>query len=82
MSTTPLPRTVDVTGLSEEAIVTVEKLVVLLKQNGSSAIDWSYPGWKARFDAYLEEVKKQANDYPPGFVADDSRESIYEGCGE
>ena len=33
-------------------------------------------------DAYLREVAERAGRYPEGFVADDSRETIYEGRGE
>lgn len=35
-----------------------------------------------RFGEWMREVEGRASRYPPGFVADDSRESIYEGCGE
>jgi hypothetical protein len=31
---------------------------------------------------WMTEVEKRADRYPAGFVVDDSRESIYEGCGE
>ena len=33
-------------------------------------------------DAWMADVQKRAHRYPPGFVLDDSRESIYEGRGE
>jgi hypothetical protein len=38
--------------------------------------------WKKRFDAWMTRVQARASRYPPGFVLDDSRASIYEGCGE
>ena len=38
--------------------------------------------WKKNFDAWMAEVERRAHRYPPGFVLDDSRESIYQGCGE
>ena len=38
--------------------------------------------WQARFDEWQAGVRKRADRYPPGFRADASRESIYEGCGE
>jgi len=41
-----------------------------------------YSEWKAKFDAWMAEVKARAHRKPPGFVMDDSRESMYEGCGE
>ena len=31
---------------------------------------------------WMEAVQQRAHRYPPGYEADDSRESIYEGCGE
>jgi hypothetical protein len=44
--------------------------------------DLPYDQWKARFDELLATVHGRAGRYPPGFQADVSRESIYEGCGE
>jgi hypothetical protein len=38
--------------------------------------------WQAIFDKLLAEARDRAGRYPPGFQADVSRESIYEGCGE
>jgi hypothetical protein len=38
--------------------------------------------WKKSFDAWMGDVRGRAHRYPPGFVLDDSRESIYRGCGE
>ena len=38
--------------------------------------------WQSRFDEWQAGVRKRADRYPPGFRADVSRESIYEGCGE
>ncbi len=38
--------------------------------------------WQARFDEWQASVRKRADRYPPGFHADVSRESIYQGCGE
>ena len=32
--------------------------------------------------AWLAEVRARLPRYPPGFLMDDSRESIYKGCGE
>jgi len=42
----------------------------------------AYDQWKPRFDELLASVHSRAGRYPPGFQADVSRESIYEGCGE
>ena len=34
------------------------------------------------FDRWMARVQERADRYPPGFIVDDSRESIYEGRGE
>ena len=44
--------------------------------------DVSYDEWKNGFDELLALARSRANLYPPGFQADVSRESMYEGCGE
>jgi hypothetical protein len=38
--------------------------------------------WKKKFDDWMADVQARAGRYPAGFVMDDSRESIYEGCGK
>lgn len=38
--------------------------------------------WRVRFEEMLAEGRRWAAELPPGHVADDSRESIYEGRGE
>lgn len=45
-------------------------------------IDLPFDQWKEKFDELLRLIESRADRYPPGFEADDSRESIYEGCGE
>ncbi|HKI32225.1 MAG TPA: hypothetical protein VKA46_10180 [Gemmataceae bacterium] len=73
--------------------VTVEQLVtpVLERVAGAEAVnghpptppgDLPFDPWKARFDELLATVRGRADRYPPGFQADVSRESIYDGCGE
>jgi hypothetical protein len=73
--------------------VTVELLVtpVLERVAGAEAVngppptppgDLPYDQWKARFDELLATVRGRADRYLPGFQADVSRESIYDGCGE
>lgn len=81
MSADTLPRTIDVTGLSEDAIATVEKLVGLLRQQGGPAQSpspayTSYDEWSRALHAWAASHSHSA------VVLDDSRESIYEGCGE
>ena len=71
--------------------VTVEQLVAPLLDlaaesgNGHSAASSTEAGfdeWKETFDAWMADVQARAHRYPPGFALDDSRESIYQGCGE
>ena len=73
--------------------VTVEQLVTPALErvaggeveNGHAPMssgDLSYEQWKAQFDELLTTIHSRAGRYPPGFQADVSRESIYEGCGE
>ena len=70
--------------------LTVEQLIAPLldlaatESNGQfkRAPNQSFEEWKEKFDAWMAEVQTRAHRYPPGFVMDDSRESIYEGCGE
>lgn len=41
-----------------------------------------YPEWQRAFEAWMAEVQARAHRYPEGFFVDDSRESMYEGCGQ
>ena len=41
-----------------------------------------YDEWKKVIDEMLARAEIRRHLYPPGFEADVSRESIYEGCGE
>jgi hypothetical protein len=77
-------RSIDVTGLPEEAIRAVESLVALLRGQAASTppAPASPDDWTKGFDAWMHEVAARAGQYPPGFVVDDSRETIYEGRGE
>ena len=68
--------------------VTVEQLIQRLAAESAAneqAIAPPVPTfeeWKKKFDAWMADVQARADRYPPGFVLDDSRESMYEGCGE
>jgi hypothetical protein len=66
--------------------VTVEELVTplldLAADNDANENSASFDHWRKQFDAWMAQVQTRAHCYPPGFVMDDSRESIYEGCGE
>ncbi len=48
----------------------------------SAPVDLPYDEWKKVFDEIVARAKEREHRYPPGFEADVSRESIYEGCGE
>ena len=45
-------------------------------------VDLPYEEWKKVFDEIVARAEARVHLYPPGFEADVSRESIYEGCGE
>ena len=45
-------------------------------------VDLPYDEWKKGLDEMVARAATRAHRYPPGFKADVSRESIYEGCGE
>jgi hypothetical protein len=72
--------------------VTVEQLIAplldLAAQTHGDGSSTGSPGavsfdeWKNRLDSWMADVQARASRYPPGFILDDSRESIYEGCGE
>ena len=72
--------------------VTVEELIAALLRLAAeganpghlkgSPTEAPFAVWKKTFDAWMADIQARANRYPPGFVMDDSRESIYERCGE
>ena len=72
--------------------ISVEQLVAPLldaaipeEANGNAASPPADPPdaeWKHGFDAWMAAVQTRADRYPPGFVLDDGREGMYEGCGE
>jgi hypothetical protein len=68
----------DVSTLVREAVE--EKFAAT---NGNSATaGLSYDRWSTEFAAWMTDVAKRAPMYPPGYAADDSRDSVYEGRGE
>jgi hypothetical protein len=73
-------RSLDLTGLADEAIRVVESLVSLLKGQAAS------PGGMALFSSRQEWIKAirewAASHKPQGTSADWTRESIYAGRGE
>ena len=71
--------------------VTVEQLIAPLLDvaaessappSANASVAPSFDAWNKSFDAWMLEVQERANRYPPGFAMDDSRESIYQGCGK
>src|SRR5438477_1879511 len=80
LSTQHAPRTLDVTGLPEEAIQSLASLVALLR--GRTA----YRGGTISFSSREEWIKAigawAASHQPSPTAADWSRESIYAGRGE
>jgi hypothetical protein len=78
MNTNTTPRTIDVSGLPDEAIYVVESLVSLLrgKPPEPKPAFASHEEWLKAFNEWL------ASHSPRGTDADFSRESIYAGRGE
>ena len=81
-TSTTQEKVIDLTGLPEKDMETVRTLVELMRQRALAQPPVSPDEWGSRFEAYLQEVTARADRYPSGFVVDDSRESIYEGCCE
>jgi hypothetical protein len=80
---TECKRSIDVTGLPEETVRALESLVSAVRVQASLVAPptISPSEWRRNFDAWMHEVATRARQYPPGFILDDSRESIYEGRG-
>jgi hypothetical protein len=80
-------QSIDLTGLPEEVVRAVQSLVGFLKMQtrpaGAAPASFSSSGeWRSRFNEWMREVTARSGRYPPGFVVDDRRETIYEGRGE
>ena len=73
-------RSIDVTGLPDEAVMAVESLVSLLRSRNTGktevAVLSSYEEWSKVFWEWIGSHPKRNT------PADDSRESIYAGRGE
>jgi hypothetical protein len=75
------PRSIDVTGLPEEAVAAVERLVALLKQAPSRQS--SAPASFSSREEWRKAIREWADSQQPrNASADWDRESIYAGCGE
>jgi hypothetical protein len=75
-------KVIDLRDLPEQDVEAVRTLVEALRQQEIAQPPISSDEWRRRLDAYLQEVASRADRYPPGFVVDDKRETIYEGRGE
>ncbi len=70
--------------------VTVEQMIAPLLErfaegdnHGRTSLSSApFDDWEKHFQGWMADVQSRVNRYPPGFVMDDSRASIYEGCGE
>ena len=77
-----MTRSIDVTGLSDEAIAAVEQLVAVLKKQPKPARLGGTVSFPSR-EEWIRAVREWAASHPPvEHFVDDSRESIYEGRGE
>ena len=66
-------------GTTAEALA-IQKLETV--PTSASPADLPYEEWKKRFDEFTARIHAVVGPMPPGHFIDDSRESIYEGCGE
>jgi hypothetical protein len=94
MRTVSIPDEIFVRLARQAALLnmTVEQLIVPLLEHAAENAEGgqvtampgeaSYEDWKKKFDAWLADVHARAHRYPAGFLMDDSRERIYQGCGE
>ena len=62
--------------------ITVEELVLLRLATPATpvpepTVPLTGEAWQAVFDAMRRDAEKRADRYPPGFVLDDSRDTIY-----
>lgn len=65
----------------EELIAPVLELAVKSKVQPPSSAP-AFEDWKKGFDDWMADVQGRTRRYPPEFVLDDSRESMYQGCGK
>ncbi len=59
-----------------------EPIPAVIPSTPAEPVDLPYDEWKKALDEIVARAEGRAHRYPPGFEADVSRESIYEGCGE
>jgi hypothetical protein len=82
-----MPQTIDVTGLSPEAVRVVETLVGMLREKEqpppTPAPYWPGPPPGETAEEWIARLRAWAESHPKrDIVIDDSRETIYEGRGE
>lgn len=76
-----MSQTLDVTGLLPEQVDAIQAMVNGYRRQNEAGSNGPPPGetaeeWSRRFRAWVESHPKRDIEF------DDSRESIYEGCGE
>ena len=69
------------TGKSIEALV-LEAIEDRIAKPDVATQPLTGEAWTAAFNEWMRRVEERRSMYPPGYTADDSRESIYEGRGE
>ena len=74
------------TSVEELAVPALERVAIEpmtdVPPQSDPPVDLPYDEWKKGLDEMAARAADRAHRYPPGFEADVSRESIYEGCGE
>jgi hypothetical protein len=59
----------------------VRPVLARLAETGTAPSELPPPltgdAWRAEFEAWKRDAKSRAGRYPPGFILDDSRETIY-----
>ena len=77
-----LRTTVESLALPALEVVACDPIPTLIFPVQAEPVDLPYDEWKKGLDEVVARAKEREHRYPPGFEADVSRESIYEGCGE
>lgn len=69
-------------GVSVDEYVAPALHQIARRASPAAPVDLPDDEWRKESEALLARARGRAYLYPPGFRADVSRESIYEGCGE
>ena len=77
-----LQTTVESLTLPALEVIACDPIPSVVLPATAEPVDLPYDEWKKVLDEIVARAKEREHRYPPGFEADVSRESIYEGCGE